>query len=151
MKLILNKTQILECQNNFGDFLMIDHATCIEPGKSAEGYKDLVPDLWFFKLHWPNDPNMPGSLQLESLSQMASLIILSKKINNKKFMYLISHKYTNFKKKVIPGDRLNIKANLIKWNRGVGNFYAEGHVNKDLACKSEFTMILPEELKKYKL
>ena len=80
---------------------MIDYATCIEPGKSAEGYKDLVPDLWFFKLHWPNDPNMPGSLQLESLSQMASLIILSQKMNKKKFMYLIGHKYTNFKKKIV--------------------------------------------------
>jgi 3-hydroxyacyl-[acyl-carrier-protein] dehydratase len=150
MKLTLNKIQILKCQNNFGDFLMIDHATCVEPGMSAEGYIDLTPDLWFFKLHWPNDPNMPGSLQLECLSQMASLIILSKKINNKKFMYLIGHKYTQFKKKVIPGDRLNIKANLIKWNRGVGNFYAEAHVNQDLACKSEFIMVLPDELKKFK-
>jgi 3-hydroxymyristoyl/3-hydroxydecanoyl-(acyl carrier protein) dehydratase len=28
-------------------------------------------DEWFFKVHWPNDPNMPGMLQIEALVQMA--------------------------------------------------------------------------------
>jgi 3-hydroxyacyl-[acyl-carrier-protein] dehydratase len=151
VKLILNKEQILEYQNNFGDFLMIDYATNIYPGKSAEGYKDLDLNLWFFKLHWPGDPNMPAALQLESLSQMASLIILSQEENKKKFMYLVSHQYTIFKKKVIPGDRMNIKTNLIKWKRGVGNFYGEAEVNSSLVCKAEFTMILPDELNKFNL
>jgi 3-hydroxyacyl-[acyl-carrier-protein] dehydratase len=150
-KLILNKEQILEYQNNFGDLLMIDYATNIYPGKSAEGYKDLDLNLWFFKLHWPGDPNMPAVLQLESLSQMASLIILSQEKNKKKFMYLVSHQYTIFKKKVIPGDRMNIRTNLIKWKRGVGNFYGEAEVNSSLVCKAEFTMILPDELNRFNL
>lgn len=149
MKLFLNKKQILDCQNNFGDYLMIDYATEVILEKSAEGYKDIKPELWFLKFHWPDDPNMPGALQLEALSQMASLIILAKKENKKKLMYLTSHQYTIFKKKIIPGDRLNIKTKLIRWKRGVGNFYGEGSVNNILACKSEFTMVLPSEMEQF--
>ena len=150
MKLALDKKKILEYQNNLGDYLMIDCATNVVLGKSADGYKDITPQLWFLKLHWPDDPNMPGVLQLEALSQMASLIILAKKENKKKFMYLTGHHYTIFKKKIVPGDRLNIKTKLIRWKRGVGVFYGEGLVNNILACKSEFTMILPDEVKKFR-
>ena len=44
---------------------MIDYATEVIPGEKASGYKDLKADEWFFKVHWPNDPNMPGMLQIE--------------------------------------------------------------------------------------
>jgi 3-hydroxyacyl-[acyl-carrier-protein] dehydratase len=52
---------------------MIDYATEIIPGVSAKGYKDFKNDEWFFKVHWPNDPNMPGMLQIEALVQMSAL------------------------------------------------------------------------------
>ena len=147
----LDKKEILDYQNNFGDYLMIDCVTKIKPGEYAQGYKDLIPSLWFFKFHWPEDPNMPGALQLEALSQMASLIILAIPENKKKILYFTSHKYTQFKRKVIPGDRLIINSKVIKWSRGIGNFYAESHVNDKLTCKSEFTLVLPDVLKKFSL
>ena len=62
----LNKSEILNFQKNRDEFLMFDEVTEVIPGKSARGYKNLNEDLWFFKLHWPGDPNMPASLQLES-------------------------------------------------------------------------------------
>jgi|MDSZ01.3.fsa_nt_gb 3-hydroxyacyl-[acyl-carrier-protein] dehydratase len=145
MNLTLDKKKILEIQNNSGDLLMIDEAKIMEDGKSAEGYKVFNSDFWFFKLHWPGNPNVPGAFQLECLSQLASLIILSKNENKKKFMYIVGHQYTKFKRKISPGEKLNIKANLISWRRGIGVFYAEANVDKALACKSEFTMILPDK------
>ena len=75
--LTLNKEEICEYQQNRGSYLMIDHATEVVPGKSAKGYKDLSEKEWFFKVHWPSDPNMPGMLQIESLVQMSALAILS--------------------------------------------------------------------------
>ena len=41
-----------------------------------KAYKDLKKDEWFFKVHWKNDPNMPGMLQIEALVQMSALAIL---------------------------------------------------------------------------
>ena len=50
MKILeLNKKQILEYQQNRDPYLMIDHASKVVPGKSAEGYKFLSKDQWFLK------------------------------------------------------------------------------------------------------
>ena len=87
-KLQLDKNGIYEYQQNREPYLMIDFATEIIPGKSAKGYKDLSKDEWFFKVHWPNDPNMPGMLQIEALVQMSALSILTLPDNKGKIMYL---------------------------------------------------------------
>ena len=89
-KIILDKKGILEYQQNRSPYLMIDFATEIIPGKSAKGYKDLNNDEWFFKVHWPKDPNMPGMLQVEALVQMCALSILCLPGNKGKVMYLTS-------------------------------------------------------------
>ena len=43
---------------------MIDYAEEIVIEKSVKGYKDFDKDEWFFKVHWPSDPNVPGVLQM---------------------------------------------------------------------------------------
>ena len=55
--LTLDKNKILEYQKNRNPYLFIDHASKVIPGESAEGYKNLPEDEWFFKVHWPEDPN----------------------------------------------------------------------------------------------
>ena len=57
---------------------MIDYAEEIVIEKSVKGYKDFDKNEWFFKVHWPSDPNVPGVLQIECLFQTASLAILAK-------------------------------------------------------------------------
>ena len=69
MKLKLDKNDIIKYQKNRPPYLMIDHATEVIPGVSAKGYKDFPNDEWFFTVHWENDPNVPGMLQIESLVQ----------------------------------------------------------------------------------
>ena len=90
---------ILEYQQNREPYLLIDYATEIYPGKSAKGYKDLTKDEWFFKVHWPQDPNMPGMLQIEALVQMSALSILTLPGNKGKTMYLTSAHNLKFIKK----------------------------------------------------
>ena len=58
--------------------------------ESIYSNKDLKIDEWFFKVHWKNDPNVPGMLQIESLVQMSALSILSLPGNKGKVVYLIS-------------------------------------------------------------
>ena len=101
----LNKKEILEYQQNRPPYLMIDFAEEVIPGKSAKGYKDLKEDEWFFKVHWPGDPNMPGMLQIESLVQMCALSILCLPGNKGKVMYLTSANNLKFIKKILPGSR----------------------------------------------
>ena len=147
----LNKEQILEYQKNRPPYLMIDFAEEVVPGKSAKGYKDFKEDEWFFKVHWPRDPNVPGMLQIEALVQMSALSILSLPGNKGKVMYLTSANNIKFIKKIIPNKRLYIETKVKSFKRGLAICEGLGLIEKQIACKAEFNLILPEEIKKYNL
>ena len=145
----LTKKQIFKIQKNRDPYLLIDYASKVLPGKLVEGYKILKKNEWFFKVHWPGDPNMPGVLQIESIVQMASLSILTLPNNKSKLMYIHSVEKVMFKKKILPGERLTIETNVLNWKRGIGKFQGSAFVNKKLACEAIFTLILPDEFYKY--
>ena len=146
-----NKEQILEYQQNRPPYLMIDFAEEVVPGKSAKGYKDFKEDEWFFKVHWPRDPNVPGMLQIEALVQMSALSILSLPGNKGKVMYLTSANNIKFIKKIIANKRLYIETKVKSFKRGLAVCEGLGLIEKQIACKAEFNLILPEEIKKYNL
>ena len=147
----LDKQGIYEYQQNREPYLLIDYASEIVPGISAKGYKDLKNDEWFFKVHWPNDPNMPGMLQVEALVQMCALSILSLPGNKGKVVYLTSANNMKFIKKIIPNSRLYIETKIKSFKRGLAICEGVGLIEKSLVCKAEFTLILPDEIKKYNL
>ena len=139
----LNKKDIIKIQKNRDPFLLIDHATKVIPGKSVEGYKNLKKNEWFFKVHWPGDPNMPGMLQVEAMVQMSSLVIFTLPKMGGKTLYLSDCNNIKFFKKIIPGDKLKIISKLVSKNRGLYKFESEGYVKQKIACKANFTLILP--------
>ena len=147
----LDKQGIYEYQQNREPYLLIDYASEIIPGVSAKGYKDLKNDEWFFKVHWPSDPNMPGMLQIEALVQMCALSILSLPGNKGKVVYLTSANNIKFIKKIIPNSRLYIETKIKSFKRGLAICEGVGLVEKNLVCKAEFNLILPDEIKKYNL
>ena len=151
MTIVLDKKGIYEYQQNREPYLMIDHASEVIPGVSAKGYKDFKNDEWFFKVHWKNDPNVPGMLQIESLVQMSALSILSLPGNKGKVVYLISADKLKFIKKILPGSRLCIDTKIKSFKRGIAVCEGVGLIDESLACKAEFNLILPEEIKKYNL
>ena len=110
----------------------------------------MKTDEWFFKVHWANDPNMPGMLQIESLVQMCALAILCLPGNKGKIMYLTSASNLKFIKKVIPNSRLYINTKIINYKRGIALCHGEGLVNTEVVCKADFNLILPDEINKLK-
>jgi 3-hydroxyacyl-[acyl-carrier-protein] dehydratase len=147
----LDKQGIYEYQQNREPYLMIDHATEVIPGVSAKGYKDFKSDEWFFKVHWKNDPNVPGMLQIEALIQMSALSILSLSENKGKVVYLTSANNLKFIKKILPNSRLYIETKIKSFKRGLAVCEGQGLIEKNVACKADFSLILPDEIKKYNL
>ena len=147
----LNLKEIKEYQQNRYPYLMIDYVEEVIPGKSAKGYKELKQNEWFFKVHWPNDPNMPGMLQIEALVQMSALSILTLPGNKGKVMYLTSANNIKFAKKILPNNRLYIETKIKSFKRGLAICEGKGFVQNEMACKAEFNLILPDEIKKYNL
>ena len=136
---------IHEYQQNRDPYLLIDHVDEVIPGKAANGFKDLKDD-WFFKVHWPSDPNMPGMLQVEAMIQMSSLIVFTLPSMSGKTLYLVDCNNLKFFKKIVPGDKLKIISKLISNNRGLYKFESEGFVKQKIACKATFTLVLPGSL-----
>ena len=150
-RLELDREGIQEYQQNRDPYLMIDMAHEVVPGVSAKGHKYLNPDEWFFKVHWPGDPNMPGMLQIEALVQMCALTVLTLPGNKGKLVYLTSASKIKLARKVIPGDRLDISTQLLTWKRGIGKCSGEGTVNGELACRAEFNFVMPSVLEQYQV
>ena len=128
---------------------MMDEAYNVVPKTSAESKKFLPSDEWFFKIHWEGDPNMPGMLQIEALVQTAALAILSIKGNEGKYMYLTKVFNANFFKKVTPENIFTSKTIIKSYKNGVATCQGKGIVNNQIVCKSEYQIILPDELKKF--
>ena len=142
----LTRSQIIKIQKNRDPYLMMDYATKVIPGKYIEGYKILKKNEWFFKVHWPGDPNMPGMLQVEAMVQMSSLIILTLPGMKNKIFYLTGANEDKFFKKIIPGNKLKIISNMISSSRGLFKFNSKGYVSDNIVCKASFTLVLPTAL-----
>jgi 3-hydroxyacyl-[acyl-carrier-protein] dehydratase len=147
----LDKSQILEYQQNRDPYLMIDYVTDFKPGEYSKGFKKLNENDWFFKVHWPGDPNMPGMLQVEAMVQMSSIAILTLPGNKGKILYLTSVDKIKLKKKIIPNDKLILETEIIRFSRGLAKCTGKGYVDSKIACEAEFNLILVDELKKYKI
>ena len=94
---------------------------------------------------------MPGMLQIEALVQMSALSILTLPNNKGKAMYLTSANNLKFSKKIIPNNRLYIETKIKSFKRGLAICEGVGLIKNEIACKAEFNLILPDEIKKYNL
>ena len=144
MIISLNKKKILEYQKNREPYLFVDEVTELLPGKFANGFKELTPNEWFFKVHWPGDENMPGMLQVEALVQLCALTILSLDNNKGKIVYLTNVDKVRFFEKVLPNQRYEMKTKLNSYKRGMGSCSGEAFVKNKIVCKAEFKLLFPD-------
>lgn len=104
---------LIEIQPNRDPFLFIKKVVECSEEKNSKTIMHLNKDEWFFKCHWENDPNMPAMLQLETMSQTASLCLFSKlKPPNK--LYLTRIESASFRKKIVPEMTIEITAFQVK-------------------------------------
>ena len=144
----LNSKELLDYQPNRYPFLMIDYVTMVVPGKFAKGYKNFSNNEWFFPIHFPGHPNVPGALQLEAMAQMLTVAITTLPGNKGKAAHAISHK-VKYKREIVPGEKLEIETKVLSWNRGICKGTGKGIVSGELACEAEMTLTIPDILNKF--
>ena len=144
----LNSIELQRFQPNRYPFLMIDRVTEVLPGKFAKGFKNLTQNEWYFPIHFPGGPNLPGALQLEALAQMLTVAITTLPGLEGKVTHAISHT-VRFKKEVLPGDVFEIETTVSSWSRGVAKGIGYGYTNGEIACEAEMCITIPEILKEF--
>jgi len=147
-KFSLNSVELQEYQPNRYPFLMIDYVDEVLPGKYARGYKNMTLNEWFFPVHFPGGPNMPGALQLEALAQMLTVAITTLPGLKGKVTHALSHT-VRFKKEVLPGEKFEIQTEVISWKRGICEGKGFAYTNGELACEADMLITIPEILEEY--
>lgn len=143
-KILINYKNILEYSKNTIEYLFVDKVE-VMPGKEAWGIKLSSHQDWYYKMHFPGNPIMPGVFLIEMLMTTGSFIIYT--LEGKKDIQLLFDSVKNMKvyRAVRPGDVINSHVTLHKYRLGVGLFDGEAYVDEKLVCKMEFSMIAPDE------
>src|SRR5580765_7460850 len=95
-------------------FLLIDKVTITDPDKSAVGIKSVSGNEPFFQGHFPEKAIMPGVLIVEAMAQVACALFLSKPGAENKLAFFMGMEEIKFRKPVVPGDRMELKIEIIK-------------------------------------
>lgn len=109
----------------------------IEEKMYVKGYKNLSANEAFFQGHYPEEPIMPGVLQIEALAQAGAVAILSmEKFKGKTPLFAGTNK-VRFKNKVVPGDRLDLYCEIVKIKGPIGIGKGVATVDGKIACEAE--------------
>ncbi len=120
--------------------LLLDGIYSIEPMRSCHAYKLLDPDDWFFSGHFPGNPVMPGSLQIEAFTQAVAIPLLISNYLNRQTrapLILFAVDRVRFYKQIVPGDKFEIQVRIESVALGMASAIATGLVgaNKVSECR----------------
>lgn len=121
-------------------FLLVDKI--IDLGNDyIVGVKNVSGNEPFFPGHFPNEPVMPGVLQVEAMAQVGGLLVLHTLPDSSSYStYFLMIDKVKFRRKVVPGDTLVFKLRLIsEVRRGVAVMRGLAFVGEQLVCEAEFT------------
>lgn len=148
MSFCLSYLELLEFQPNRYPFLMIDGVDDVEPGEYARGWKNLSWNEWYFPVHFPDAPNLPGALQLEAMAQMLTVAITTQEGLKGSITHALEHR-VQFRKELVPGMRMDITTEVISWKRGICKGRGVIKVAGEEAARAEMMIAIPEIMKAY--
>ena len=142
--------KIKECLLNKYPFLYLDSVIDIQPGKFVKAIKNFTYNEQYFPAHFPGDPSVPGFIQIECCMQSFLLTFLSLEQYKRRETADRLLNNVQLKRKIVPGDTLEMFAKLDRFSRGVAKGSVESFVNGEQAISFEVTVVIVDELDRFK-
>ena len=142
---IYNIDEIIKMLPHRYPFLLVDRLEVEEAGVKGIGLKNLTMNELFFQGHFPNNPIMPGVLQIEAMAQTAGCIVMSADENyaeNTRSVLFMSIEGVKFRKPVRPGDQLKMHLEKIRERRNIFVFRGVSMVDDQVVSEAELTAMI---------
>ncbi|PKP75169.1 MAG: 3-hydroxyacyl-[acyl-carrier-protein] dehydratase FabZ [Alphaproteobacteria bacterium HGW-Alphaproteobacteria-6] len=125
-------------------FLLIDKVRDIVPHKGCVGIKNVTVNEPHFQGHFPEVPIMPGVTIIEAMAQTAAILVgISLDVVGRDLMvYFMSIDACKFRRKVVPGDVLELHMTVMRGGGKVWKFHGAAKVEGQLACEADVTAML---------
>lgn len=132
--------RILEVMPHRYPFLLVDRILEVEPGRRIVGLKNVTINEPFFPGHFPGAPVMPGVLIIETMAQVAGLMLMDTIPDPQaKLLFFLGIDNARFRRPVVPGDQLRCELEVIQ-ARGP-TFKVRGRALVDGAVVAEAEML----------
>ena len=108
---------------------------------SIVGVKNITSNEPFFTGHFPQEPVMPGVLQIEAMAQCGGLLVLNMVDEPERWStYFMKIDNVKFRQKVVPGDTLIFKVDLLAPVRhGISSMKGYAFVGDKIVSEATFT------------
>jgi 3-hydroxyacyl-[acyl-carrier-protein] dehydratase len=139
--------RILEMIPHRHPFLMIDKVVDADANVRATGIKDVSPDEYYFKGHFPQRPVMPGVLIVEAMAQTAAVLVVHTlgRESEGKLVYFMSIDNARFRRPVTPGDRLHVHVAKQRNRGNVWKFEGRAEVGGRVVADAVFAAMILDD------
>jgi 3-hydroxyacyl-[acyl-carrier-protein] dehydratase len=145
-KQIMDVIQIQELLPHRYPFLLVDRIIDFEEGKRIIGVKNVSVNEPYFQGHFPDQPIMPGVLQLEVMAQVGGILARTTTSGKgRPTVFLTGVERAKFRKPVIPGDQLHVEVEVIRRKPPFWKMAGKILVDSGLVCEAEMTAMVREE------
>ena len=143
----LDIRQILNALPHRYPFVMVDRVVELTDD-SLVAIKNVTINEPYFQGHFPGQPIMPGVLQVEAMAQASGLIMLrrAKADEAPKVVFFMSADKVKFRKAVVPGDVLEIRAKLTKVRGRIAAAECECFVNGESVSSAELLFTIADSV-----
>jgi UDP-N-acetylglucosamine acyltransferase len=120
---------------------LVDAVTEHEPGRRIKAVKNVTVNEDFFQGHFPGAPLMPGVLMIETLAQVATILLThapQEPVIGRAWLRGVDN--AKFRLPVVPGDRLTLEVTLGPRRRSIARARAVASINGNVAAEAELVM-----------
>jgi len=121
--------------------LLVDAIVEHEPGQRVVAVKNVTINEEFFQGHFPGAPLLPAVLMLESLTQVATILLLQRAdAPPNARVYLRGVNDAKFRRQVVPGDRLRLEVRIGRRRAALALATATAHVGDQIVAEAELVL-----------